>query len=84
MRKKGKAEDGEVRAEYDFSTSRPNPYAERIRLYGSNLVMIEPELFEVFPSGEAVNDALRLIVKASGKAVKTNSVKRAQTEAKAS
>ena len=77
MKKKGKAEDGAVRAEYDFSTARKNPYAERAN-QPSNIVVIEPELYEVFPSSDAVNDALRLIVKASTKAVKTKAVKQAR------
>ena len=82
MKKKGKAES--QRREYDLATARPNPYAERIQIYGSNLVMIEPDLFEVFPNSDAVNDALRLIVKASAKAVKTKSAKQLPAEAKAS
>ena len=69
MKKKGKAEDGEIRAEYDFSKARRNPYAERAN-QETNLVVIEPELYRVFSSSDAVNDALRLIVRASTKAVK--------------
>ena len=63
MKKKGKAEDGEMRAEYDFSTARRNPYAERANMQ-TNIVAIEPELYEAFPSSEAVNEALRLVLKA--------------------
>jgi len=62
MRKAGKAEDGEVRAEYDFSKARKNPYAERANR-DTNIVVIEPDLHAVFRSGEAVNEALRLVVK---------------------
>jgi hypothetical protein len=81
MKKKIKVENGEVRAEYDLSKVRSNPYAERMKLYGSNLVAIEPDLFQFFPSSDAVNDALRLIVKASAKAMKTKTVKQAQAKA---
>jgi hypothetical protein len=63
MKKAGNAEDGEVRAEYDFSKARKNPYAQRANR-NTNIVVIEPELFEVFPSSDAVNEALRLMVKA--------------------
>ena len=69
MKKKGKAEDGEIRAEYDFSKARRNPYAELANQV-TNIVVIEPELYEVFSSSDAVNDALRLLVRASTKAVK--------------
>lgn len=46
----------------DLTRSRPNPYAEKMK-NGSNLVLIEPDVFEVFPSSEAVNNALRLLMK---------------------
>lgn len=69
MKKKGKAEDGEVRAEYDFSEARRNPYAERANKE-TNVVVIEPDLYEVFSSSDAVNDALRLMLRASARAVK--------------
>lgn len=32
---------------------------------GSNLVLIEPDIFKVFPSSEAVNGALRILIKAT-------------------
>ena len=63
MKKRGKAEDGEMWAEYDFSTARRNPYAERANMQ-TNVVVIEPELYKAFPSAEAVNEALRLVLKA--------------------
>ena len=33
-----------------------------------NLILIEPDLFETFPSAEGVNDALRLLKKTSAEA----------------
>ena len=74
MKKKGKAEDGRTRAEYDFSKGRKNPYAERANTEMS-VVLVEPELYRVFAGDDAVNEALRLIVKASAKAVKSKAVK---------
>ncbi len=78
MKKKGKAEDGEMRAEYDFTEGRRNPYIDRIRKHGSNLVLIEPDLYKVFPNSDAVNDALRLLVKAGAKAMKAKPAKQAK------
>ncbi len=63
-----RAEDG-GRESYDFSNAKPNPYAQRIREHGSNLVVIEPDLFAIFPDSDAVNDALRLLVKVGRKAM---------------
>jgi hypothetical protein len=72
MRKEGRAEDGEVRAEYDFSTARRNPYAERAN-GPSNIAFIEPDLFEAFPTSEAVNEALRLVLRAGELATRNQS-----------
>ena len=54
----------EMQEQYDLSNSRPSPYAARARA-ARNLVQIEPELYAAFPSSEAVNEALRLVVKAA-------------------
>ncbi len=67
----------EMKAEYDFSKGRRNPYAARIRA-SMHVVVIDPELYAVFPSSEAVHEALRLIVRASAKAIKTKAVKQAK------
>lgn len=48
--------------EIDFSTAQPNPYARR---YGRNrnLRILAPDLLEVFPDSESVNEALRTLVR---------------------
>ena len=43
-------------------------------------VLIEPELFAIFPSAEAVNTALRLLVKASRKAVNSKAARQARAK----
>ncbi|MEI9979209.1 MAG: hypothetical protein WDN23_09430 [Edaphobacter sp.] len=53
--------------EIDFSSGVRGRYAGSIEPL-SNLVLIEFELFETFPSAEAVNEALRLLKKASTEA----------------
>jgi hypothetical protein len=53
--------------EIDFSGGARGKYAGSIEPL-NNLVLIEPELFETFPSAEAVNEALRLLKKASTEA----------------
>ena len=62
MKKKTK---DDVRSEYDFTTLEMvarGKYARRYRA-GSNIVMISPDIAKVFPTTEAVNEALRLLVK---------------------
>ena len=50
-----------MRAEYDFRGGVRAKYAARYR-DGVNVVFLEPELAEAFPSSEAVNRALRAIL----------------------
>lgn len=49
-----------MRPEYDFSKGTRGVTARRFA-EGSNVVVIDPELSVLFPSSEAVNDALRSI-----------------------
>jgi hypothetical protein len=53
----------ELRPEYDLSKLKGGvrgKYYERARA-GTNLVLIEPDLTEVFPDTDSVNRALRLL-----------------------
>ena len=56
--------DDELRPEYDLSQLLKEgvrgKYAERTR-EGADLVRLSPDAAEVFPDGEAVNEALRLV-----------------------
>jgi hypothetical protein len=51
----------EMRAEYDFSAGVRGKYVDRYRR-GINVVLIDPELADVFPESKSVNDALRALV----------------------
>lgn len=57
----------ELRKEYDLSkmTVLPRGCFEPKRRIGSNVVILEPEIAKAFPSDEAVNEALRLILRAT-------------------
>jgi hypothetical protein len=59
-------EEYELQDEYDLSQLPIMPrgrYAPGRRL-GSNLVVLEPDIARAFPSDEAVNHALRLLLQA--------------------
>jgi len=49
----------DILPEYDFSRGRPNPYASRMA--GGHIVVLEPDVAEVFPNASAVNEALRAL-----------------------
>jgi hypothetical protein len=68
-KKKSKDEDAdELRAEYDLRElvkgGIQGKYADRFR-EGTNLVLLDRDLAEAFPTDEAVNEALRLVVQLS-------------------
>lgn len=56
--------DDELRPEYDLSQLKGGVRGKYYRQAsaGTNLVLIEPELADVFPDTESVNRALRLLV----------------------
>jgi len=66
MKKKSvKDRNDDLRAEYDLrellKTGVQGKYAERYR-QGTNLVFLAPDVAEAFPSAEAVNETLRLVL----------------------
>jgi len=49
-----------MRREYDFSTAVRGVTAPRYA-QGTNVVVIDPDVLDVFPDGVAVNEALRAL-----------------------
>jgi hypothetical protein len=78
MKKRSTRQTDDLRPEYDFdySKSRPNPYAARLRAtarHSTNdvvLVSLEPDVAKAFPSAKAVNGALRAAMKKAKRPVK--------------
>ena len=56
-----KTKTPEMRPEYDFSGGVRGKYAAAFQC-GTNVVLLDPDLAEVFPDSKSVNDALRTIV----------------------
>jgi hypothetical protein len=50
--------DSEILEEYDFSQGIQGKYAERYSA-GTNAVVIDPDIAEIFPDHESANRALR-------------------------
>jgi len=57
----------DLRPEYDFSSLQGGVRGKYFRRFqsGTNIVRLEPELARAFPTDEAVNEALRTVVRAS-------------------
>ena len=52
--------DPEMLDEYDFSVGVRGKYAGRF-VQGANVVVLDPDVAEVFPDSESVNGALRAL-----------------------
>ena len=53
-------EEAEMLDEYDFSQGVAGKYARQYA-EGTNVVLLDPDVAQVFPNSEAVNQALRAI-----------------------
>lgn len=65
MNRKADSEmEDELRPEYDFSQLEGGvrgKYVEHYRV-GTNLVLLDPDVAQAFPTKDAVNEALRLLI----------------------
>jgi len=66
MKRKAKKKiDNDLRTEYDFASMKGGirgKYAKRYHT-GTNLILIDPELAEAFPTEASVNDTLRAVLR---------------------
>ncbi len=68
MKKTSKPSDSsdELRPEYDFSGGVRGKYAQRFR-EGTNVVVLDPDVAAEFKNSQAVNDALRGLLRTRAK-----------------
>ena len=60
--KKAKGPEPSMRKEYDFSGGTRGKFAGRFA-EGTNVVVLDPDVAEVFSDGKSVSDALRALAK---------------------
>lgn len=60
----------DMRAEYDFDYSKAvrGKYYKRLLKEGSNVVVLDADIAKAFPDSAAVNEALRVVLKAGNSA----------------
>jgi hypothetical protein len=63
MNKTSELED-ELRPEYDFDKLKVVARGDGRRKTGKTVITLAPDVAEMFPTSEAVNEALRLLVRA--------------------
>jgi hypothetical protein len=56
----------EMRPYYDFSGGVRGKYAARYA-EGTNVVLLDPDVMEMFPDSKSVNEALRLLAKVASR-----------------
>ena len=54
--------DDEIKAEYDFRSGVRGKYYEQYR-QGTNVVLLDEDVAEVFRDSESVNQALRVLIR---------------------
>jgi hypothetical protein len=64
--KKQVERDPDMLDDYDFSQGVRGKYVQRFA-QGSNVVVLSPDVAEIFPDSESVNTALRLLVQVAGR-----------------
>jgi hypothetical protein len=67
MKKASSTQEDDLRPEYDFGSLKGGVRGKYYRRFisGTNIVRLEPALAKAFPTDEAVNEALRTVVRAS-------------------
>jgi hypothetical protein len=62
MKKDNPTLDDELLPEYDLKSLRVRKIGSGRKSFGSAIVRLEPDVAEMFPSADAVNEALRLLI----------------------
>lgn len=70
-----KADNDEMRPEYDFSGGVRGKYLPRLAK-GDNVVVLDRDIAKVFPTSKAVNDALRVLAEAGKRLGRAKSSRR--------
>ncbi|NJL62328.1 MAG: hypothetical protein HC903_11460 [Methylacidiphilales bacterium] len=55
--------EDELRAEYDLKSLRVRKLGTGRKSFGGVVIRLEPDVAEMFPSADAVNEALRFLVR---------------------
>lgn len=55
--------EDELRSEYDLKSLRVRRLGSGRKSFGGTTVRLEPDVAEMFPSADAVNEALRFLVR---------------------
>lgn len=63
MKKDNSGEEDELRSEYDLKSLQVRRLGTERKSFGDAIVRLEPDVAAMFPSAEAVNEALRFLAR---------------------
>ncbi|HXG66754.1 MAG TPA: hypothetical protein VNO70_16755 [Blastocatellia bacterium] len=63
MKKDETEMDDDLRPEYDLKSLRVRRLGPGRKSFGGSVVRLEPDVAEVFPDAESVNEALRFLIR---------------------
>jgi hypothetical protein len=63
MKKVNTEMEDELRSEYDLRTLRVRKVGPERKSFGDSTVRLEPDVAEVFPNSESVNEVLRFLIR---------------------
>lgn len=63
MRRDESEMEDDLRTEYDLNSLRVRKLGSGRKSFGSTTVRLEPDVAEMFPSADAVNEALRFLMR---------------------
>ncbi len=72
-----RVKDTDMSAEYDFSAGVRGKYAKRFSGVHNDVVVLEPDVAELFHDSKSVNEALRVIAKLAEQQVVKNKSRQA-------
>jgi len=61
--KKAETEMDELRPEYDLKSLRVRRLGPGRKSFGGSVIRLEPDVAEVFPDADSVNEALRFLIR---------------------
>ncbi|MEH1872375.1 MAG: hypothetical protein V7K73_13265 [Nostoc sp.] len=55
--------EDDLRSEYDLKSLRVRKFGPERKSFGKTTILLEPDVAEVFPNADAVNEALRFLIR---------------------
>ncbi|QSJ20775.1 hypothetical protein JYQ62_13395 [Nostoc sp. UHCC 0702] len=55
--------EDELRSEYDLKSLRVRRLGSERKSFGGTIIRLEPDVAEIFPNADAVNEALRFLIR---------------------